>query len=201
MMFPSRLPPLRGWFFSLYRVLWVVAFTVAVLSNSWFFYRYNMQAREGERAAYAVGIEGIGGGYVAPVTSDARKSGILPGDRLVAVDGHSFVGTSRAAFGPVFHRPQSAPIVLDLISPSKVRHRAILAYLPSRVDDIYSGSGISFTAQEWVRYLGFQLCNSFMLAAAGLLFFRRPRDPVAALISHAAYPQQLLSWHDLSRRP
>lgn len=171
---------------ALYRMVWLFAFAVALLSNSWFYYLTELRDQAADRKILSAGIDVRRDGedvHVFPMTDAAIRAGIAPFDRLVAIDGRPLAPTDTGALSTRFFRPDGSIVTVDLIEPGHAPYRVTLSYRAANVEAAYAGTYLSFAARHWLAFWGYGICNGFMLAAAGLLYLRRPRDPVAALIS------------------
>ncbi|MCM8729834.1 hypothetical protein ACFO8O_02460 [Hephaestia sp. GCM10023244] len=184
---PDALPLLSGWGAVAYRVLWCAAAVLAAASMA-FSYRAEVADQRNARAFYDLGLSQIGrssaGPLVQPFSPRAKR---LFNDRetLLAVDGRALPadmeGRTRTLSGP-----DGVPVSVGLMRADGSQHRITLTRSGSYLAEAYAGTGITWAARRWINFGLLTLGNLFWLITSLLLFLRRPRDPVAALIAMSA---------------
>jgi len=180
---PERIPPLAGPLRTAYRVVGALLILLTLLAGTvgtWLIEDYIFN---GAKAFYAAGIRNtaVAGGVigVAPFSDEARAAG-LPAGQLLAIDGVDVRGDARLMkVLPLLTGPEGSKLTLRITGPDGVRDYRLTrsaSYL-SKAD-----SGIGYVARMRIRR-AFDLAAGLLVALViGLLWLRRPRDPVAALL-------------------
>jgi hypothetical protein len=179
---PQLPPPVA----KIYRPLWIILFIACVLSATVYGFLSRVELIKSERAYRYVGLRDTGlapaGVAVRPIDATAREAGIADGDAIVAIDG---APAPRDDFrvGEMLSGSDGATVQLDLIAPTGVQHKSTLVRDRTHLDRVYRGSILSFEARHWFLYWLGAIAQCVALTCALLLFLRRTRDPVAALLS------------------
>ena len=107
--FPERLPEIRGGALVAYRAIWLIAAVLAVMSVTYFNYRWTVLQIEGSRIVFATGLDPINryadGQHVRPLSPQARLAGVGDDDVIMLVNGRRLTMTrtsrrfSRAPMG------------------------------------------------------------------------------------------------------
>jgi hypothetical protein len=181
------LPQLSGGWLTAFRIVWwpLFALTLAATVAGLHYDSVNWDQRV--RPAAELGLRLQGGGVLGPpMGRESRAAGIRAGRRIVAVDGRPLPADAPQQWLTTRLREAPGPVVgiTTRGSGGDVRqHR--LRRGPHHLDDAYRGVGIGFNGLVSIeRGLGFA-ANLIAILAALLLFRRRARDPVAALLSFA----------------
>lgn len=182
-----RVPRLEGAFLAVYRVLWGALFVASVVSLVWL----NPRAESGviRMVAAAVALDVITyqnpssqGILLGPFDEDARRLGIRGGDLLVTVDGRPAPNVFKQRY-EVLAGPAGSLVTLGLRHGDGRPYTLRIARDPERLARAYAGWGITFEGRRWFAFAIRTLAGIASIAAATLLFLRRPRDPVAQLLS------------------
>src|SRR5579872_7146615 len=189
-LLPSRLPTIGRRMSAWLRPLWFLALAIAVLAQlSGAAFALNF-AFKTNRDFVAIGltsaIEYDGSIVVTSVGNESYRQGVREDARIVTIEGKpvdhfanaaTIAERLRALPGPIIHlRIRNADGGLrDLhLTRSPVHQAERLALNP-----------IPLGARMAIRLGMAALSTLTLLVSAGLLFLRRPRDPVAVLISFA----------------
>ncbi|WP_217429824.1 hypothetical protein, partial [Sphingomonas bacterium] len=181
-----RVPRLGGALLALYRVAWLCLLAGALVCTVYLAPRDERQVQSAVIATTALGFQtyrdptarGVLGG---PFGAEGRRIGYPEGDLLVALDGRR-VAYRIADLRRFFAGPPGAVATLTVR-----RGDALVAVRatrdPTRLARAYAGCGITFQSRRWIAFAVLMLAAVASLLAAALLFVRRPRDPVAQLLS------------------
>lgn len=187
----SVLPQLTGWKFAVFRAVWVFALALAVggtiaglhYHKAW----YGSVIRPIEDLGLQIARAPVLG---PPLGSQAREAGIVPGLRLIAIDGRALppdglpVETTREIAARL-ERPEGAQVRVQTRSPEGLVRDHLLTKSRGHVVEAYRGSGISHEQRRLIELIADLAATTVNVAAAVLLFRRRARDPVAAMLSLA----------------
>ncbi|MBA2932971.1 hypothetical protein HZF05_02565 [Sphingomonas sp. CGMCC 1.13654] len=184
MKLPDHLPPLSGWSFQVYRVLWVVLLIPAIASVM-LSYRAQVRYEAASRADYAAGIwldrSTAGGAPITPISDEAHAK-VRKGDVLIAVAGKP-VPSNEMQWADMLAGLDGAPLDLLIRHVDGSRSAITLRRDSHLIDRVYARSGMSYSARVWLAWGTSTAANLLTLATSLLLFLRRPRDPVAALVA------------------
>jgi hypothetical protein len=190
MRLPERIPPLAGRWLTAYRVLWVPVFLLALVGATFGTHAQIELNRAYGATIYRLGLlatERDGHRYFKPLRPDTRPGGIEPDSLLLAIDGiswsrpASYVETRAliAALGGregQIHR-------LKLRAPDGRIGEFALPIRQANLDAFDARSPLSYATR--IALLAFiqMAIGAMFLAAAALLFLRRAREPVVALLA------------------
>jgi GAF domain-containing protein len=182
---PERLPDLGGGFLRVYQAIWIIAAILALLSTSIFAFRDELQTQAYLLPIYDAGLLPTGtfadGLHVRPFSPEAHALGI--GDGLVVrINGKPAPEVTRGAIAPLVG-PDGSRVSVSLRDTSGQVRDYVLTRSSSYLRDAYSGSGLTWSLRRWIQFAINSVSAVFGLAAATLLFVRRPRDSVAAMLS------------------
>jgi hypothetical protein len=182
-----RLPTLSGAVLLGYRAIWLVLFAAALLSTFYFSVRNEVTLQARYEAAATLGISpfldvSTDGQFVGPLGDEGRRIGFGYGDLLLTVDGRA-LPTDLDAQARLLAGPAGSRANLLLRRPTGELHSVEVARDPQRLDAAYAGWGITFQSRRWVQFIFESAVPIAAIMAAVLLFLRRPRDPVAQLLS------------------
>jgi len=184
----SALPRLAGWKFALFRLVWFVALALAVGGTiSGIHYRYVWY----DSVVSSFAELGLGDSSPAvilgpPISAEARAAGIAPGLRLVAIDGRALApGATRREIAALLNRPEGAQVRLRTRSPDGHLREHVLTRSPGHAAEAYAASGITNTQRILAELIADLAAATVNIVGAAMLFRRRARDPVAALLSLA----------------
>jgi len=182
------LPQLAGWKFALFRIVWLLAFALAVGGTlAGIHYRY-VWYDSFVRPFADLGL-GAGSSPVVlgpPISAQARAAGIAPGLRLVAIDGRALApGATRREIAALLDRPEGAQVRLRTRSPEGHLREHALTRSPGHVAGAFAQSGITNEQRILAELIADLAAAAVNIVAAAMLFRRRARDPVAAMLSLA----------------
>lgn len=181
---PHRLPQLRGGLFIAYRILWplmaLVALALIVTS-----YDAELDHQRAGHAFYDLGVINHGmsieGPIVAPFSAAAKR--LFSGDETALAADGAPLGTNTYQITPAMAGRQGATVDLTLRRADGSIHHIAVRRDASYLRDAYRGSGLTFELRRWLEFTFYLIAELMILGTALLLFLRRPRDPVAALIA------------------
>ena len=186
-MLTRRRPEWGGVLLIGYRVIWLALFAAGLVAMGYFAPRDEIAGQSAYAAAAALGFVPFGdpslqGQLGGPLGDEGRRIGYKNSDLLLTVDGHA-VPADKTAQTRVLSGPTGSIAVLGLRHDTGERYTVRVARDPRRLAAAHAGWHISFQGRRWVQF-GFETASTVaMLAAAALLFIRRPRDVVAQLLS------------------
>ena len=183
---PERLPDLKGKWLTLYSVLWAVALLVAVVAPI----RSTMLNYDGLRHPIwrphgLVTTTTDTSIIVRTVFGDeARRAGVRAGDQIIAVDGWRLGEQSADVhFYKLLAGPEGSTDTLRLRSPSGQEREVTLTSRASTAAQFFRGTVVgraTFDAATLFLNLALLL---FLVPAALILFVRRRREMIPALLS------------------
>ena len=183
---PERLPDFKGKWLTAYSMVWAVALLIAVVAPiGTAVINYNGLAHPIWRPHGLVTNTDDSGITVTAVFGDeARRAGVRAGDRIVAVDGWRIAGRSgEDHLFALLDGPEGSIDTIRLRSPSGAERDVSLATRASTAAQMFRGTWVNratFDASTKFFDLAFLL---FLVPAAVLLFIRRRREIVPALLS------------------
>ena len=183
----SRVPRLGGAFLSVYRAAWIALFAASALSLVWLNPRYEERTIDMVSNAVALDImsyqnpssEGM---LLGAFDDDSRRLGIGEGDLLMTIDGRPVPSATKDRV-EALSGPPGRVVTLGLRHADGRAYTVRVKRDPERFARAYAGYGITFAGRRWFAFAVRALAGVASLAAAALLFVRRPRDPVAQLLS------------------
>jgi hypothetical protein len=184
----SALPRLTGWKFALFRVVWFLALALAVGGTIAGIHYRNVWYDSVVRPAFDLGLRNnLPGGVLGPpISSQARAQGVVAGSRLVAIDGRALPqGATRAEVAALLDRPEGTRVRIQTRSPEGQVREHVLTRSRSHVAEAYSGVGLTFPQRRVIEMIAALAAAAVNIVAAIMLFRRRARDPVAAMLSLA----------------
>ena len=183
---PERLPDLKGKWLTAYSVLWAAALLVAVVApirGTVLNYRglghpvwrpHGLVTRDSGRGILVTAVFG----------DEARRAGVHAGDTIIAADGWGVRGRSAdERLYRMLDGPEGSTVRLTLQSPSRPNRDVTLASRASTSAQMFRGTGVSrplFDAAIHFFEMAFLL---FLVPAAVVLFARRRREIIPALLS------------------
>jgi hypothetical protein len=183
----SALPQLSGRWLTAARIFWwpLFALTLAATVAGLHYDRVNYEQRV--QPFSDLGLRSGGGSALSqPLGRESRAAGIRAGRRIVAVEGRPLPSDAPRELLATRLREASGPVVgITTRGPNGDVRQHRLRRGPHHLDDAYRGVVIGSNGLLSIESgLGFA-ANLIAIFAALLLFRRRPRDPVAALLSFA----------------
>ena len=182
---PERLPDLGGGFLRVYQAVWIAAVLLAVLSTTVFAFRQEMQDQARLLSIYNVGLIPSGwfadGLHVRPFSPQAHALGIDDG-LVVRINGTPPPNVTGGAIAP-FTGPDGSRVSVSLRDQSGGVRDFVLTRDSSYLRDAYAKSGLTWPFRRWFQFAITMVATFALLSAATLLFVRRPRDCVAAMLS------------------
>ncbi len=184
---PDRVPPLSGWFLQMYRLVWIVVGAGAVASMV-MAYRMEVRAQAAVRAEHDVGLvtEGVApeGVRVRPLGGMARRAGVRDGNVLLRVNGEP-ARVEAVPLGRMLDGPEGGTVAVTLKQLDGRVQDVTLVRSSAYLRDAYAGSGLTFARRRWIEFSMNMLQMVLIFLAAILLFLRRSRESVAAMLALA----------------
>ncbi len=182
---PFLLPLLFGRRLLAFRLLWSFALLLALAAPIAGFLFARVNEVEIFRPLNLLGLRGDPDGSLGrPFGTDVLAQGVEEGARVIIIDAEpvskdlsrrELAALLRAAPGPVVH-------LTTLTASGEVRsHRLIRSWRHLR--ELQKLTGISIQQRQLITQVFNILAVTAAVLASLLMFFRRPRDPVAALLS------------------
>jgi hypothetical protein len=183
---PERLPDLRGTWLTAYTIIWAIMLPLAlvgaargayiILTTPTMWGPYGLHTTEDSTGIRVIAV-------IAPV---ARAAGVEPGDYVIAVDGWAVPAfAARASARPHVVKPEGSLTTFSIRKADGETRQVTL--LRSRLVEgpIYREAGVSRTFARMMAFSDTLLLPALFISAAVLLFIRRRREAVPALLSLA----------------
>lgn len=190
MKVPGGLPMLTGRGLRLYRVLWLIMLGLAVTGITAGTWVYFETRTSWDRSFYGAGLRvttSAGEATVSPVGSEAVGSGLVPGSRLLAVDGRPIPAggddASMDALARALEASDGTELSLTIRTPSGAEAEYRVVRGPHHLAEADLSAPMSYRARTAMN-LGLLVFTALAtLLSSILLFRRRAADPVVALLS------------------
>ncbi len=183
---PERLPDLKGPWLTLYTILWAIMLPIALIGAGRGTYISLITVPMWSPYGIATSDTPEGVQISSVMTAEARARGIRAGDYVVAIDGWTLpsIGARAAARSRVI-KPDGSTTEFRIRQPDgktfDVRLVRDMAYDRQR----FREAGLSWPVARTIVSAGQLLLPIVFLGAAVLLFLRRRREAVPALLSLA----------------
>ncbi|HTU11507.1 MAG TPA: hypothetical protein VMG08_11495 [Allosphingosinicella sp.] len=181
--FPNALPGIEGRWVVPVKAVWFALLALALLGTTFGTWAMGTAMRDSNRVWAELGLRSTPGEgqslMVHPFGSAGRQAGIAPNSLLLAINGTPIIQGNEKA---VLDRAGPSPM-LRLASPGEAPRELRLVRDPRNA--LAGDPGLPFsyaTLQNIILGSAFAI-NIAFLSVAILLFRRRPRDPVAMLLS------------------
>jgi hypothetical protein len=188
MKLPDRLPSLSGNGLTAYRIVWTLIFVLALIGATFGLkelYQRNVDFNEHN---YRLGLRMTASDnvrLVGPLFPGANS--VVPDSRLLAIDGYALPATpshdETTAIIRLLGGPEGTVHRLLLRDPQGRESETELTVRQANLDAFDAASGVTMH-QRLYLYLGAELATALLfLTASALLFARRAREPVVALLA------------------
>ena len=179
-----RLPDLTARGVVVYRLCWALLFMVAVAVNL-AAPHFNRQLRQTEHAPYSdLGLRQWNGRTMqVPHRPSLERAGIVAGSQIIAVAGRPVAEDATNVEVARMLAAEPSPVAMTIRSPDGVERNFRLPRNPRWIDLSYKGTGLTFRSRVVIDLVFAGLANLALIAVSALLFWRRPRDGLAALLS------------------
>ena len=183
---PEQLPPLSGWVLIAYRFGLPILLALGLFSTLYLIPSRLAHDNHANRILMASGLKPQGfeasGQKVSPFSPEARAAGIGVGVFLIGIDGRpaptDFDGVVARLDGP-----DGAPVAITVRSRAGAERTVTLHRDKVHLDAVYSRVGLTYEGSVVGRLVIDTVGSLLALLVATLLYLRRKRDPVAALIA------------------
>ena len=183
---PERLPDLKGKWLTLYTIVWAIMLPLSLAGAGWGTYinltvvpmwsPYGISTTD---TVQGVRIDSV-------LSAELRARAIRAGDYVVAVDGWALPSTgARAAARPRVIKPDGSTTEFRMRRPSGETYEVRLVRSMELHRQGFREAGISWPVARTVTSIGTLMLPSLFIGAAVLLFVRRRREAVPALLSIA----------------
>ena len=183
---PERLPDLKGKWLTLYTIVWAIMLPLSLAGAVWGTYinltvvpmwsPYGISTTD---TVQGVRIDSV-------LSAELRARAIRAGDYVVAVDGWALPSTgARAAARPRVIKPDGSTTEFRMRRPSGEVYEMRLVRNMELHRQGFREAGISWPLARTITSIGTLMLPSLFIGAAVLLFFRRRREAVPALLSIA----------------
>ena len=183
---PERLPDLKGKWLTLYTIVWAIMLPLSLAGAVWGTYinltvvpmwsPYGISTTD---TVQGVRIDSV-------LSAELRARAIRAGDYVVAVDGWALPSTgARAAARPRVIKPDGSTTEFRMRRPSGETYEVRLVRSMELHRQGFREAGISWPVARTVTSIGTLMLPSLFIGAAVLLFVRRRREAVPALLSIA----------------
>ena len=184
---PRALPQLSGTWLTAFRILWWPLFVLTLAATVAGLHYERVSYDQRVQPFAELGLRSWGGNSLGtPLGGESRAAGIRAGRRVVAVAGRPLPADASRELLAARLREAPGPVVaITTRGPGDDIRQHRLRRGPHHLDLAFRGIGVGFKGLLSIeRGLGFA-ANLIAILAALLLFRRRARDPVAALLSFA----------------
>jgi hypothetical protein len=190
MKLPTALPRLTGRWLAAYRVIWCVLALAGLFSATGGMWLLTAQTDRQSLAAYGVGLRIEANGLamrLGPLGEPAAQAGVVPGSELLAIDGEpaSWGMSGIDAATRRLEGPEGSTVSVTLREPGGETRDVVLTRSPDHLRAADAIAPMPYAARSMVYWVMNTVLGLLALATAGLLFWRRPSDPVGALFSVA----------------
>lgn len=170
-----------------YRLVWITLFAAGLATAGYLGPRDEAAQQLAFVAASEFGFypfvdDSLEGQLGSPLGDEGQRIGFRNGDLLLTVDGHA-MPVDKTAQTRILAGPAGGIAVLGLRRDTGERYAVRVARDPARLTKALAGWGMNFAVRRWTQFGFGQASAVALLAAAALLFIRRPRDPVAQLLA------------------
>ena len=188
MELPTALPRLTGRWLAAYRVLWCVLALAGLFAATGGMWLSKVQTDRQSLAAYGVGLRFDRNGQLTlfgPLGEPAAEAGVVTGSELLAIDGEpaSWGMSGIDAATRRLEGPEGSRVTVTLRTPEGETRDAVLTRSAEHLRAADAIVPMPYAARSMFYWISSTLLSLLALATAGLLFWRRPSDPVAALFS------------------
>jgi hypothetical protein len=197
---PWRLPSIPERAESRFRAAWILLALAALTATIAGPFLHAREREEIHKPFFELGLRQADGRTVqTPHSAELRRQGVVSGTEIVAVAGRPVPAEAEMRDVAAMLRAVPGPTVHVTLKPPGGEVRTLnLRRSASYIEEGYRGSGFTYSSRLAVD-LGFAgLTNLVLVATALLLFWRRPRDGLAALLSFGLLLWALtenLSWY------
>lgn len=183
---PERLPNLKGKWLALYTIAWAIMLPLALAGAVWGTYINLTVVPMWSPYGFST-TDTVQGVRIDSVTSaELRVRGVRAGDYVVAVDGWTLPSTgARAAARPRVIKPDGSITEFRMRRPSGETYKMRLVRSMELHRQGFQEAGISWPVARTITSIGTLMLPGLFIGAAALLFFRRRREAVPALLSIA----------------
>lgn len=190
MTLPTALPRLTGRWLALYRALWCVLALAGLFAATGGTWLVKAQTDRQSLAGYGVGLRFEANGLstrFGPLGDHAADAGVVVGSELLAINGKpaswGLSGVDAAARR--LEGPEGSTVTLTLREPGGASRDVVLTRSSDYLKTADAVAPMPYAARSMFYWAISTVLGLFACAMAGLLFWRRPSDPVAALFSVA----------------
>lgn len=183
---PERLPDLKGRWLTLYTIIWAIMLPLALVGavrgtylNLTVVPMWSPYGISTTDTVQGVRIDSV-------LSAELRAGAIRAGDYVVAIDGWMLPSTgARAAARPRVIKPDGSTTEFRMRRPSGETYEVRLVRSMELHRQEFREAGISWPVARTVTSIGTLMLPSLFIGAAVLLFIRRRREAVPALLSIA----------------
>lgn len=183
---PEQLPPLSGWVLIAYRFGLPILLALGLFSTLYLIPSRLAHDNHANRILMASGLKPQGfeasGQKVSPFSPEARAAGIGLGEFLIGIDGRP-APTDYDGVVARLDGPDGAPVRITVRSRAGAERTVTLHRNKAHLDAVYSRVGLTYEGSIVGRLVIDAVGSLLALLVAALLYLRRKRDPVAALIA------------------
>ena len=188
---PAVLPPLRGVWLWLYRLVFAAALVTALFATAatnWLDIRRdsNTTPQTWSGALYGLGVRILppaateGWRIAALFSAESHASGMRARDAVIAINGKPLTGHSGVPpFAKMIDAREGGQAKFTLRGRDGIVRDRVVAWHASNIAAWYRGSGLNPWRQTMARRILYDLSGLLLLLPATLLFLRRPREIVA----------------------
>lgn len=190
MRLPEGLPELQGRWLTAYKALWWAMLAVSMVALTVGQSRDRQETWRLDQQFFGAGVQPVDGAdglLFNPVGPEARAAGVTPESVLLAVDGravsHAATAGNLEQIGRELDGPARRSVTLRLRAPDGSVTDARVVRGPQHLAAADREAPMSYADRRMIELASRTLDALIVIAGAVLLFRRRARDPVAALLS------------------
>lgn len=183
---PDALPPLRGRYLAVFRIIWFAMFAAALLATVAGLHYHNRIHEWGEpynelglRAATLTGTD-LG----LPMGEETRRAGVAPRSKLIAIEGVKLPAvTTQAQVADQLRAVPGTHVRIRTRLPDGTERDHRLRRSPDHLKNAYAGNRFSAGARHQTEMVLSMIVVAMSLGAAFLLYRKAAGDPIASLLS------------------
>lgn len=181
-----RVPALGPRAVRLYRFIWFALLLVAIAANAAAPYFHLQMRKEIQQPFSDLGLRQFDGRKLqVPHRPSLERAGVVAGSEIVAIGGRPIAADSEMLEIARLLKAEASPVPVTIRMPDGTVRDFRLPRNPAWIELSYSGTGLTSTSRVVIDLVFAAAANLALLVASALLFWRRPSDGLAVMLSLA----------------